>query len=401
MTERDGALAGFKVVDLTRVLAGPSCAQALGDHGAEIIKVEPPAGDETRGWGPPFDDGEAAYFIGVNRNKRSIGLDLSCPEGQEVLFRLLEDADLVIENFKTGTLEKWGVGYDEVLKERYPRLIHCRITGFGADGPLGGIPGYDAVAQALSGMMSINGTPDSGPVRVGMPMADLGSGLIALYAIMMAAYEREKSGQGQSVEVALYDAAFSLLHPYNINFFTSGKPPQRMGNQHPNIAPYDTFETTTCEVFLGVGNDRQFRRLCETLGKPKLADDPRFGSNAERSGNREALTGELDALFAATKGEEISMRLAEAGVPCGAVLEIPEVCEHPHTAHRNMVIEEDGYRGIGIPAKFSRTPGRMRRTPPHFAEHNHEVLHELGYSNAEIAGLVSAGVLVEPKKAAE
>lgn len=401
MAERDGALAGFKVVDLTRVLAGPSCAQALGDHGAELIKVEPPTGDETRGWGPPFAEGEAAYFLGVNRNKRSIGLDLSRAEGHDVLFRLLDDADLLIENFKTGTLEKWGLGYEEVLKERYPRLIHCRITGFGGDGPLGGIPGYDAVGQALSGMMSINGTPESGPIRVGMPMADLGAGLIALYAIMMAAYEREKSGKGQSIEVALYDAAFSLLHPFNSNFFVSGDRPRRVGNQHPNICPYDTFETTTCDVFLGVGNDRQFRRMCEEMGKPDLADDPRYGSNAERSVNRVALTAELDALFAGTDGEAIAARLAAAGVPCGAVLEIPEVCEHPHTAHREMVIEEGSYRGVGIPAKFSRTPGRMRRPPPHFAQHNREVLAGLGYSDAEIEGLITAGVLIEPKLAAE
>lgn len=401
MSERDGALADFKVVDLTRVLAGPSCVQVLGDHGADIVKVEPPTGDETRTWGPPFNDGEAAYFLGVNRNKRSIGLDLARADSHDVLFRLLDDADLVIENFKTGTLEKWGLGYDEVLKERYPRLIHCRITGFGGDGPMGGIPGYDAVAQALSGMMSINGTQEGGATRVGMPMADLGAGLIALYAIMMAAYEREKSGKGQSIEVALYDAAFSLLHPFNSNFFVSGDRPRRVGNQHPNICPYDTYETTTCDVFLAVGNDRQFRRMCDSMGKPELADDPRYGLNSERSVNRVALTAELDALFAGTDGQEVSARLSAVGVPCGAVLEIPEVCAHPHTAHREMVIEEGDYRGVGIPAKFSRTPGRMHRPPPHFAQHSREILTGLGYTEAEIEELIAVGILIEPEQAAE
>ena len=226
-------------------------------------------------------------------------------------------------------MEKWGLGYEEALKERYPRLIYCRITGFGTDGPLGGIPGYDAVAQALSGMMSINGTEETGPTRVGMPMADLGAGLIALYAIMMAAYEREKLGKGQSIEVALYDAAFSLLHPFNSNFFASGKRPKRVGNQHPNICPYDVYQTGTCAVFLGVGNDRQFRRMCEMMGKPDLADDPRFGTNAERSVNRDALTVELVALFAETDGEAISAGSPPSACPAARCRRFPRSANTP------------------------------------------------------------------------
>lgn len=401
MADGKGALEGFKVVDLTRVLAGPFCTQTLADHGAEIVKVEPPAGDETRGWGPPFAEGEAAYFLGVNRNKRGIALDLSRPEGREVVLRLIEGADLLVENFKIGTLEKWGLGYEAVLSKRFPRLIYCRITGFGKEGPFGGAPGYDAVAQALSGMISVNGDPAGPPVRVGMPMADLGAGLVALYAIMMAALERGKSGQGQAIEVALYDAAFALLHPYNANYFASGKRPARTGNAHPNIAPYNVFETKTGLVFCGIGNDRQFARFSAELGRPELAEDPRFKTNAERIQNRQALDKELRPLLKAREKEELSRTLLAQGVPCGAVQEIPEVAEHPHTKLREMVVEKDGYRGTGIPAKLSRTPGAVRRRPPRFGEHTREVLRELDYSEAEIDALVHAGVAFEHRHAAE
>ncbi|MEE9301866.1 MAG: CaiB/BaiF CoA-transferase family protein [Alphaproteobacteria bacterium] len=401
MNSDRGALTGFKVVDLTRVLAGPFCTQTLADHGAEVVKIEPPTGDETRGWGPPFAEGEAAYFLGINRNKRGIALDLSRAEGQEVLFRLLEGADCLIENFKAGTLEKWGIGYDAALKARFPRLIHCHITGFGEDGPLGGAPGYDAVAQALSGMISINGHPQGQPVRVGMPMADLGAGLVALYAILMAALERERSGQGQSIEVTLYDSAFSLLHPYNANYLLSGKRPERTGNQHPNIAPYDVYQTKSCAVFIGIGNDRQFARFMAELGKPEIAQDSRFASNADRNLNREALTALLRARLADEDGFALSERLLALGVPCGAVQEIPEVVAHPHTAHREMVVEKDGYRGTGLPAKLKRTPGTVRARPPHFAEHSREVLTELGYSDGEVDALAQAGVVVLPKEAAK
>ena len=307
-----GALAGVKVVDLTRVLGGPYCTMILADHGATVVKVEPPQGDETRDWGPPFrEDGESAYFQGVNRNKRSIGLDLSKEEGKAVLDRLLADADVLIENFKPGTLEKWGLGYEDVLSKRYPRLIHCRVTGFGADGPLGGFPGYDAVIQAMSGMLSVNGSPESGPVRVGTPMVDMGTGLNAAIAILMAIIERSRSGQGQFLDVTLYDSAIALLHPQGNNYLMSGKAPVITGNAHPNIYPYDTFKAKDKDIFLAVGNNGQFRRLVEALGAPELADDPRFKDNRDRSANRAALKPALEEKLAAFECDPLATDLLQ------------------------------------------------------------------------------------------
>ena len=258
-TTQGGALAGVKVVDCTRVLGGPYCTQLLADHGAEVLKIEPPQGDEVRDWGPPFDDGgDAAYFLGVNRNKRSMGLDLSGEEGKAVLLRLLEDADVLIENYKPGSMEKWGLGYEEVLSKRFPKLVNCRISGFGADGPYGGYPGYDGIIQALVGHFSINGAPDSGPTRLGLAMVDVGTGLYASNAILMAMLERGRSGQGQYIDMTLYDCGLSLMHPHVPNYYLSGKTPGLTGNPHPNIGLYDVFKTRTVDIFVAGGNDRAF-----------------------------------------------------------------------------------------------------------------------------------------------
>ncbi|OXH91494.1 hypothetical protein CA831_06745, partial [Burkholderia multivorans] len=260
-----GALDGLKVVDLSRVLGGPYCTQALADHGATVIKIEPPGGDETRGWGPPFAGDTAWYFLGVNRNKEGLALDLSRDEGRAILWRLLEDADVLVENFKPGTLARWGMDYARDLQPRFPRLIHCAVTGFGADGPLGGLPGYDAVIQAMAGLMSVNGERDGDATRIGLPIVDMVTGLNALAGILLALAEREKSGRGQSVDIALYDCGVSLLHPHLPNFFGSARVPERSGNAHPNIAPYDSYRTATVPIFLAVGNDRQFARLVAHL----------------------------------------------------------------------------------------------------------------------------------------
>ena len=398
MTGTAGALAGLVVLDLTRVLGGPYCTQVLGDHGAEIVKVEPPQGDEVRDWGPPFRDGDASYFIGVNRNKRSLGLDLSKPEGREVLLRLLERADVLIENYKPGAMEKWGLGYDEVLRARFPRLIHCRISGFGSDGPLGGYPGYDAVIQAMTGMFSINGTTESGATRLGIPMVDIGTGLYAAIGILMALQERGTSGRGQYIDLTLYDSGIALMHPHIPNYALSGKVPVQTGNGHPNIAPYDKFKTRTVDIFIAAGNDRAFQRICQALDRPDLAADERFRDNAGRVTNREALNAALGESLAETDGEEICERLLAKGVPIGPVHDVAQVMAHAHTRHREMDLRRDGYRGWGLPIKFSRTPGSLRHTPPPFGAQGREILAEFGFSAEEIDGLAESGVLVEERR---
>lgn len=397
-----GVLSGVRVIDLTRVLGGPFCTQWLGDHGAEIIKVEPPQGDETRGWGPPFGDedmgGAASYFIGVNRNKRGMSLDLSKPEARDALLRLLETADVLIENFKPGGMEKFGLGYEEVLKPRLPRLIHCRISGFGADGPWGGLPGYDAIVQAMSGLMSVNGAAGEGGMRLGIPLVDLGVGLSTAFAVAGALYERERSGEGQYVDMTLNDCAISLLFPHGANFQLSGTRPEPMGNEHPNLAPYDKFATRTVDLFIGVGNDRQFAALCRVLGAPELAEDSRFARNAARTSNREALSAALAPRLAELEGEAASLDLMKAGVPAGPVMGAPEVLSHEHTKHRGMVLEDGPYRGVANPVKYGRTPAAMTKRPPRFGEDTRAILGEAGYSESEIDALIDSGAALAERR---
>lgn len=392
-----GALKGLKVIDLSRVLGGPFAGQILGDHGADVIKIEPPAGDETREWGPPFQEETASYFIGINRNKRALALDLRHDDGCGVLLRLLEDADVLLENFKTGTLEKWGIGYD-VLSARFPRLIHCRVSGFGADGPLGGMPGYDAILQAMGGIMSVNGTAESGPTRVGLPVVDMVTGLNAVQGILLALHHRQNSGVGQFVEAALFDSALSLLHPHAANYALSGKLPRRTGNDHPNISPYSTYATGSRPIYLSVGNDRQFARLCDLIGAPEIAADPRFSSNGMRVKNRAELRIALETVLAAFEGSELAEKLINAGVPAGPVLDLGEALAHPHTAHREMNVDIDEYRGVGAPLKATATPASYRRKPPKFAEHRNEILAEAGFSPDEIAQLTADGITPDTRR---
>lgn len=367
-----GALNGIKVVDLSRVLGGPYATQILGDHGADVLKVEPPQGDETRAWGPPFEGGISSYYRGVNRNKRGIQLDLREDAGRQMLLALLEDADILVENFKPGTLESWGLGHD-VLADRFPRLIHCCISGFGADGPMGGMPGYDAAVQAMAGLMSVNGDADGEPTRLGVPVVDMVSGLNAVIGMLLALQERTVSGRGQFVDITLFDCGLSILHPHSANFLGSGIIPQRTGNAHPNISPYNMFATAKGKMFLSVGNEGQFRKLCTLLGAPQLCDDPRYATNRDRSVNREALRLDLEKLFALHEAIPLSERLVRAGVPCGPALTVDEALDHPHTRHRAMVLRQDDYVGIASPIKLSRTPPSLRRLPPGFGQHDDEV----------------------------
>lgn len=382
------ALAGKRVIDLTRVVAGPLCTQMLADHGAEVIKIESAQGDETRKLGPPFVDGTAAYFTGLNRNKLGISLDLSRPEARDALMRLLQDADVLIENFLPGTMEKWGLGYDAVLAARFPRLVYCRISGFGTTGPLGNLPGYDAVLQAMCGLMSVNGDDGSGPTRVGVPIIDLATGLSAAFGILLALSERERSGRGQLVDCSLYDTAMALLHPHAANWFASGVTPKLTGSAHPSISPYEKFATGSGEMFLGVVNDGQFAKLCRFIGREDLLEDPRFSRNGPRLENRAQLRQELEKALAKADAGPLCERLMAAGVPAGPVHSVPQALQHAHTMARGMVVEKDGYRGLGVAVKLGRTPGSVRRAPPRLGADTREVLRAAGLSDEEIRKLV-------------
>lgn len=393
-----GAIAGLRVIDLSRVLGGPYCTQILADHGADVIKVEPPAGDETRDWGPPFHDDDAAYFIGTNRNKRSIGLDLASEGGRAVLMKMLEDADVLIENFKPGTLDKWGIGND-FLRAKFPQLVHCRISGFGADGPHGGHPGYDAIIQSMVGLMDSTGTVDSGPTRIGVALVDMSTGLYACVGILMALAERARSGLGQFVEATLYETGLAIMHPHTANYFMNGgKPPARTGNEHPNLVPYSVFAARDGEIFMGVGNDGTFRKLCRELGKPEMGTDPRFARNRDRVANRAALRAELEAILKQHDAGPLCLRLLGAGLPAGPVQSIDKALAGEHVKHRGDIVEKDWYKGVASPVRFDRTKASLRQVPPKYSEHAHEVLREFGYSAEDIEKLVTHGTVVMQRK---
>lgn len=390
-----GSLTGLRVLDLSRVLAGPLCCQLLGDHGATVIKVEPPSGDDTRRWGPPFvDDDASAYYSAINRNKTNICLDLSTEEGQQVLDGLLANTDVVVENFKTGTLARWGFS-DKRLQECFPQLIVGRITGFGADGPMGGMPGYDAVAQAFGGLMSINGEADGPALRVGVPIVDMVTGIYAFSGILLALAARDRTGHGQVVDCTLADTAVSLLHPHSASNLADGRIPVRTGSAHPTVAPYDTFDVKDGQVFIGVGNDRQFRTLVEALGAPDLADDGRFQTNADRLANLEVLTGLLGAKTAHLSKEALAKDLLARGIPASAVRDVGEVLRDDHVRHREMVVEQGDYRGIGVPIKLSGTPGSVRTTPRAKGADTRRILADLGLTEDEIVQLVTSGIAQE------
>ncbi|MGN1056769.1 MAG: CaiB/BaiF CoA transferase family protein [Comamonas sp.] len=389
-----GALDGLKVVDLSRVLAGPLCTQMLADQGADVIKVEPPNGDETRHLGPPFDgDGRSAYFAALNRGKRAISLDLSKPQAQEVLHRLLADADVLVENFLPGTMERWGLGYEQTLAQRYPRLVYCAISGFGSDGPMGGLPGYDAVLQALCGIMSVNGCPETGATRLGLPIVDHLTGYVAFSSILLALQARQRSQQGQRVEAVLYDTAISLLLPHASNWMVSGKAPGLLGSAHPNIAPYDKFQARDGELFLGIVNDGQFRRFCIHLQLHDVLSDARFQSNALRLQHRDALKALIDSAIAQVDRTPLCDALMRAGVPAAPVYSLQEALEHPHCQHRALLVRDGNYTGLRAPMRLSATPGKSGSAPPAFAQDCDPVLEQLGFSDSQRQQLHEAGAV--------
>ncbi len=410
-SERPLPLAGLRIFDLTRILAGPTCTQILGDLGADVIKIERAgAGDDTRKWGPPFlkdkngeDTHESAYYLSANRNKRSVTLDLAKPEGQQLARKLIAKCDVLVENFKSGDLAKFGLGYDQ-LKAEFPRLVYCSITGFGQTGPYAPRAGYDYLAQGMGGIMSLTGQPESvpgsEPVKVGIAVADITTGLYAAISILAALRHRDATGHGQQIDLALLDTQVSWLANEGMNYLVGGKVPKRLGNAHPNIVPYQVFPCADGYFILAVGNDAQFRKFCEFAGRPEIADDPRFATNPVRVKNREALVAILREITATRPRDHWLAGLEPLGVPCGPVNTLDQVFTDPQVLARGMKIElaheATGTRlpMIGSPIKMSATPPSYRRAPPVCGQHTDEVLAELlEMSSGDISALRMRGVV--------
>jgi crotonobetainyl-CoA:carnitine CoA-transferase CaiB-like acyl-CoA transferase len=394
-----GVLAGITVIDLTRVMSGPYCTLMLADMGARVIKVEHPRrGDDTRAWGPPFVEGESVYFLSVNRNKESLALDFKQPEGRRILDALLDRADALVENFRPGTLARLGLDY-AALAPRHPRLIYASISGYGQTGPLRDLPGYDAVAQAEGGLMSITGDPDGPPFRLGLPIADLVSGLFAAQGILLALLARAATGRGQQVDVAMHDSVAALLSYQAAGWLATGRNPPRMGNAHESIVPYGTFDAADGPLMLAVGNDDQFRRFCEAAGLPALAGDARFATNPQRVAHRDVLLPLLAPVLKARARNEWVGLLRTAGVPCGAVRTIGEMMADPQLAAREMVATVSHpaagqVRLVGNPVKLSDADRRGDRPAPTLGEHTDAILTgDLGLSAAEVADLRRRGVV--------
>src|SRR5580692_620766 len=400
-TDVTGPLKGLRVLDLTRVLAGPTCAQMLGDLGAEVIKIERPgAGDDTRGFAPPFMPGtkESAYFVGVNRNKMSVTLDIGKPEGQEIALRLIAKCDVLVENFKTGALAKYGLGYDQ-LKEKFPGLIYCSITGFGQTGPYAPRPGYDSLIQGMGGVMSLTGEPDGLPQKVGVPVADLFAGLYGCIGILAAIRHRDLTGVGQQIDIGMLDTHVAWLANQGMNYLATGENPPRLGNQHPNIAPYQVFRTQDGHVVLSIGNDATFKRFCENFALTHLLEDERFATNAARVRNRQLVTDTLKPVMQQHGTDWWVDKLEALKIGCGPINKLSEVFADPHVVARGVVREMAHSSGqtvkvIANPVKLSETPPDYRLPPPVLGQHTDQVLSaKLGLDATELAALREKGII--------
>jgi formyl-CoA transferase len=399
-------LNSIRILDITRALAGPYCTMMLGDLGADVIKVERPvSGDETRGWGPPFVGkaygpypGESAYFIAANRNKRSITVNIQSKEGQEIIRKLAGISDVLVENYRTGDLDKLGLGFND-LHSLYPKLIYCSVSGYGRTGPYADRPGYDAIIQGEGGMMSITGPVEGPPSRVGIPITDITSGMFASTAILAALRARDLTGEGQLVDISLFDAHIALLTNVASNYLVGGQTPPRLGNAHPNLVPYDSFRARDGWFILGVANEKQWGLLCDMLARPDLKADERFASNGKRVTNRAVLVDELNKAFAQKDVDDWLADLVKASLPCGRINSVPEVFAHPQSQAREMILETEHasagtVRVPGFPYKFSHTPAEIQKPPPTLGQHTEEVLTSLlDYSPEGVASLRDKGAI--------
>ena len=401
MTTPSGPLKGLRVFDLTRVLAGPTCAQMLGDLGAEVIKIERPgAGDDTRAFAPPFMPGtkESAYFVGVNRNKKSVTLDIGTKEGQEIALKLIAGSDILVENFKVGALAKYGLGYEQ-LHAKFPGLVYCSITGFGQTGPYAPRPGYDSLIQGMGGVMSLTGEPAGLPQKVGVPVADLFAGLYGTIGILAAIRHRDLTGLGQQIDIGMLDTHVAWLANQGMNYLATGENPERLGNQHPNIVPYQVFPTADGHMVLSVGNDPTFKRFCEGFALTHLLEDKRFATNAARVENRQLVTDTLTPLMTRHPTEWWIGKLEALNIGCGPINKLSQVFADPHVVARGMVMEMDHATGgamkmIANPVKLSETPADYRLPPPVLGQHTDEILGEkLGLDAAAIAILREKGIV--------
>jgi crotonobetainyl-CoA:carnitine CoA-transferase CaiB-like acyl-CoA transferase len=400
-------LEGIRVFDMSRVLAGPSCTQLLGDLGADIIKIERPGeGDDTRKWGPPFlkdgdgrDTKESAYYLSANRAKRSITLDFTKPEGRDLALRLIAHCDVLVENYKVGTLAKYGLGYAAIHAE-FPRLVYCSVTGFGQTGPYAPRPGYDFLAQAMGGIMSLQGEPEGEPMKGAVAFADLMAGMYSAVAILAALRHRDRTGQGQQIDMALLDTQVAWLGNQAQTYLTSGAPPPRLGNAHASVVPYQVFASADGHIVLAVGNDGQFRKFCAAAGADHLAADPRFAANAARVVNRAALVPQVAAIVARHPSQYWIALLEREGVPCSPINRLDQVFADPQVAAREMVVRmahpqsPEPIELLANPIKYSETPVEYRLPPPIMGQHTAPILRELlGLSEAEIATLQARGIV--------